>query len=158
MNIFDEDRIMDRLENFKNNYNSININDIYKCQEIYENKLEKLFNEQIEKIDEINEKYEPELNEFNFYLEQEKKEENNDDNCSSATKILYDGLMADKTKDLNEIENIYEENIKNIKNEYITNIISNNNELYFSELLKNIKNDIINIIKPKNDKKVSFDN
>ena len=44
MNIFDEDRIMDRLQNFENNYNSININDIYKYQEIYENKLEKLFN------------------------------------------------------------------------------------------------------------------
>ena len=133
MNIFDEDRIIDMLENFKNNYNSININDIYKYQEMYEDKLEKLFNDQIVKIDEINEKYDPELNEFNFYMEQEKKEEINENNYSSATKKLYDGLLIDKTKDLNHIEKIHEENIRNIKNEYISNII-----------------------KPKNDKKVTF--
>ena len=143
LNIFNEDKIMERLDYFQNNNNTINI----------DNKMEK--------IDEINEKFNSDLNELNYYMEKEKEEEedsekNNEEN-SSAVKIMYDGLISDKNKELNEIEQKFKENYDNIKNEYLDNINSNKYEKYYTELFKNIKQDILNIIKPKNTKKVSFD-
>ena len=161
LNIFNEDKIMERLDYFQNNNNTINIENIYKFQELYENQLEKLFNNKMEKIDEINEKFNSDLNELNYYMEKEKEEEedsekNNEEN-SSAVKIMYDGLISDKNKELNEIEQKFKENYDNIKNEYLDNINSNKYEKYYTELFKNIKQDILNIIKPKNTKKVSFD-
>ena len=152
---------MERLDYFQNNNNTINIENIYKFQELYENQLEKLFNNKMEKIDEINEKFNSDLNELNYYMEKEKEEEedsekNNEEN-SSAVKIMYDGLISDKNKELNEIEQKFKENYDNIKNEYLDNINSNKYEKYYIELFKNIKQDILNIIKPKNTKKVSFD-
>ena len=115
----------------------------------------------MEKIDEINEKFNSDLNELNYYMEKEKEEEedsekNNEEN-SSAVKIMYDGLISDKNKELNEIEQKFKENYDNIKNEYLDNINSNKYEKYYIELFKNIKQDILNIIKPKHTKKVSFD-
>ena len=91
-------------------------------------------------------------------MEQERKEMRNDDeNFSPAIKILYEGLIKDKNKDLDELNKSYEQNIEKIKNEYIENIISTNNEKYFAELFKDIQNDISKIIKQKNNKKVNFD-
>ena len=92
LNLFDEDKIMERIEYFQINNNIINIDKIYKFQEIYENKLEKLFNNKIEKIDEINEKYNSDLNELNYYMEKEKENEeknvnNNEDNSSGINSI-----------------------------------------------------------------------
>lgn len=141
LNIFNEDKIMERLDYFQNNNLKIN--------------------NKIEKIDEINEKFNSDLNELNYYMEKEKEEEedsekNNEEN-SSAVKIMYDGLISDKNKELNEIEQKFKENYDNIKNEYLDNINSNKYEKYYTELFKNIKQDILNIIKPKNTKKVSFD-
>ena len=115
----------------------------------------------MEKIDEINEKFNSDLNELNYYMEKEKEEEedsekNNEEN-SSAVKIMYEGLISDKNKELNEIEQKFKENYDNIKNDYLDNINSNKYEKYYTEIFKNIKQDILNIIKPKNTKKVSFD-
>ena len=161
MNLFDEDKIMERIEYYQINNNIINIDKIYKFQEIYESKLEKLFNNKIEKIDEINEKYNSDLNELNYCMEKEKEDEekngnNNEDNSSSVNSI-YDGLLKDKNIELNELENNYEENYESIKNEYMNNINLTKYDKYYTELFANIKQDILNIIKPKNDKKVSFD-
>ena len=161
MNLFDEDKIMERIECFQINNNIINIDKIYKFQEIYENKLEKLFNNKMEKIDEINEKYNSDLNELNYYKEKEKEdEEQNDKNSednSSGVNYIYEGLLKDKNNELNEIEKKYEENYESIKNEYMDNINLTKYDKYYTELFANIKQDILNIIKPKNDKKVSFE-
>ena len=139
LNIFNEDKIMERLDYFQNNNNTINIDNIYKFQELYENQLEKLFNNKMEKIDEINEKFNSDLNELNYYMEKEKEEEedsekNNEEN-SSAVKIMYDGLISDKNKELNEIEQKFKENYDNIKNEYMDNINSNKYEKYYIEFI-----------------------
>lgn len=159
LNLLDEDKIMERLEYFQINNNIINIDKIYKFQEIYENKLEKLFNNKIEKIDEINEKYNSDLNELNYYMEKEKEEVKNIDNDSSGgVNTMYDELLKDKNNELNDVEKKYEENYESIKNEYMDNIKLTKYDKYYTELFSNIKQDILNIIKPKNDKKVSFDN
>lgn len=161
LNLFDEDKIMERIEYYQINNNIINIDKIYKFQEIYESKLEKLFNNKIEKIDEINEKYNSDLNELNYCMEKEKEDEekngNNNEDNSSGVNSIYDGLLKDKNNELNQLKKKYEENYESIKNEYMNNINLTKYDKYYTELFANIKQDILNIIKPKNDKKVSFD-
>ena len=161
---------MDKIEQFQLDNNPLNNIDIfYKFQEEYENKLEKLFNEKMKKIDEINEKYEPEINELNCYLEEEKALEekinknadkkNMEDNAPSAIQIMFDSIKEDKNNEIKQLNNEYLENKNIIKNEYMKDIESNKTMkkgIYFNELFEDNKNDILNIIKPLNNKKVNF--
>ena len=157
--IFDENNINEKLNFYKLNYNQINnIDNIYKFQEIYENELEKKFNNKIEKIDEINEKYDSELNELFYYMEQENEEKKNDEEeSSSATKSLYDGLKKDKSKELDELDKNYKNSIDKIQKDYFDNIDLTPKKYYYEELFNDIQNDILKMIKPKNEKKVTFD-
>ena len=158
MNIFDEDKIDNMFDNFKTDYNPINLDEIYKFQEIYENKMDKIFNDKIDKIDEINEKYDSDLNELNYYIEQEKKLEKNEcENPISPTQIMYNEIELDKNNELNDIEKNYKENVDNLNNEYFGNLNSEQNENCIKAIFGNIKNEIFKIIKPKNNKTVSFD-
>ena len=92
-------------------------------------------------------------------MEKEKEEVKNIDNHSSGgVNTMYDELLKDKNNELNDVEKKYEENYESIKNEYMDNIKLTKYDKYYTELFSNIKQDILNIIKPKNDKKVSFDN
>ena len=158
MKIFEEDKIDNMFDNFKTDYNPINLDEIYKFQETYENKMDKIFNDKIDKIDEINEKYNSDLNELNYYIEQEKKEEKNENEKSvSVTKIMYDEIALDKNKELNDLEKNYEENIDILNKEYFEDLNSGQNVNCLKEIFGNIKNEIVKIIKPKNNKTVSFD-
>ena len=92
-------------------------------------------------------------------MEKEKEEVKNiDDDSSGGVNTMYDELLKDKNNELNDVEKKYEENYESIKNEYMDNINLTKYDKYYTELFANIKQDILNIIKPKNDKKVSFDN
>ena len=129
MNIFEEDKIDNMFDNFKTDYNPINLDEIYKFQETYENKMDKIFNDKIDKIDEINEKYDSDLNELNYYIEQEKKLEKNEcENPISPTQIMYNEIELDKNNELNDIEKNYKENVDNLNNEYFGNLNSEQNE------------------------------
>ena len=159
INILEEEKIIERLNLYKYNYNQINnMDNIFKCQEKYEKELDKIFNNKIEKIKEINKKYDPELNELFYYIEEEEKKEKSNESIdsSSATKILYDALLEDKKKDLDDLYTNSKEAIKNIGIEFFDNIDSNTKEGFFEELFKDIKSDILKIIKPEIQRKVSF--
>ena len=92
-------------------------------------------------------------------MEKEKEEVKNiDDDSSGGVNTMYDELLKDKNNELNDVEKKYEENYESIKNDYLDNINLTKYDKYYTELFANIKQDILNIIKPKNDKKVSFDN
>jgi len=158
MNIFEEDKIDNMFDNFKTDYNPINLDEIYKFQETYENKMDKIFNDKIDKIVEINEKYDSDLNELNYYIEQEKKLEKNEcENPISPTQIMYNEIELDKNNELDDIEKNYKENVDNLNNEYFGNSNSEQNENCIKAIFGNIKNEIFKIIKPKNNKTVSFD-
>ena len=158
LKLFDEDKIIENLDYYQNdNYNINNIDNIFSFQEKYETELEKLFNNKMEKIDEINNKYESELNELQYYIEQENKEKSNEDNSKSGTNILYEELVNDKNKDLNELNITYKDSFNNIKNNFMNNIDTIKRNEYNEELFNDIKNDIFKLIKPKNSKKVNFE-
>lgn len=169
--IFEEKIIMDKIDKLQIENNPFNyIDNFYKFQEEYENKLEEMFNDKMKKIDEINDKYDPEINELNVYLEQEKaleekeKKDNKDkeeeeEKVPSAIQIMYDSIMEDKVAEEKKIQNDYKENVNKAKKEYLKNIdndISMKGGLYYNELFQNITDDILNIIKPSNKKKVNF--
>ena len=168
MEIFNDNNITNKLENYKVNNNPINLIDNFiKFQEIYENKIEELFNDKMKKVDEILEKYEPELNELNSYMEEEKelddKEEEKikkeEEKTPSAIQIMYDSLLEDKNNEIKKIQKEYEENRNKLKTEYKEQIDSDKimqNGIYYKELFDNIKNDILKIIHPINNKKISF--
>ena len=91
-------------------------------------------------------------------MEQENEEKKNDEEeSSSATKSLYDGLKKDKSKELDELDKNYKDSIDKIQKDYFDNIDLTPKKYYYEELFNDIQNDILKIIKPKNEKKVTFD-
>ena len=158
LKLFDENKIIEKLDYYQNDDNNIiNIDNIFDFQEKYETEIEKLFNNKMEKIDDINNKYESELNELQYYIEQENKEKSKEDNSKSGTNILYEELVNDKNKDLNELNNTYKDSFNNIKNNFMNNIDTIKINEYNEELFNDIKDDILKLIKPKNNKKVNFE-
>jgi hypothetical protein len=170
--IFEEKIIMDKIDKLKIENNPFNyIDNFYKFQEEYENILEEMFNDKMKKLDEIYEKYDPELNELNVYLEQEKaleekekkdnenKDKEEEEKVPSAIQIMYNSIMEDKVAEEKQLQNDYSENINKAKKEYFKNIDDDKSMkggLYYNELFQNINNDILKIIKPSNTKKVNF--
>ena len=135
LKLFDEDKLSERLDFYhKNDNNIINIDNIYSFQDKYEIELEKLFNNKIKKIDEINNKYESELNELFYYIEQENKINNKEDNSNSGTKILYEELLDDKNKEINELNNTYKDDLNNIKNKFMNDIDTIKKDQYNKEI------------------------
>ena len=172
LQIFDEKIIMEKIDKFQLDNNPFNyIDNFYKFQEDYENQLEKMFNDKMKKMDEIFEKYDPEINELNEYLEQEKameekekkdssnKDKEEEEKVPSAIQIMHDSIMEDKVAEEKQIQNDYNENVNKAKKEYFKNIDDDKSMkggLYYNELFQNINNDILKIIKPSNKKKVNF--
>jgi hypothetical protein len=170
--IFEEKIIMDKIDKLQIDNNPFNyIDNFYKFQEEYENILEEMFNDKMKKLDEIYEKYDPELNELNVYLEQEKaleekekkdnenKDKEEEEKVPSAIQIMYNSIMEDKVAEEKQLQNDYSENINKAKKEYFKNIDDDKSMkggLYYNELFQNINNDILKIIKPSNTKKVNF--
>jgi hypothetical protein len=170
--IFEEKIIMDKIDKLKIENNPFNyIDNFYKFQEEYENILEEMFNDKMKKLDEIYEKYDPELNELNVYLEQEKaleekekkdnenKDKEEEEKVPSAIQIMYNSIMEDKVAEEKQLQNDYNENINKAKKEYFKKIDDDKSMkggLYYNELFQNINNDILKIIKPSNKKKVNF--
>ena len=172
LQIFDEKIIMEKIDKLQLDNNPFNyIDNFYKFQEDYENQLEEMFNDKMKKMDEIFEKYDPEINELNEYLEQEKaieekekkdssnKDKEEEEKVPSAIQIMHDSIMEDKVAEEKQIQNDYNENVNKAKKEYFKNIDDDKSMkggLYYNELFQNINNDILKIIKPSNKKKVNF--
>ena len=172
LQIFEEKIIMEKIDELQLDNNPFNyIDKFYKFQEDYENQLEEMFNDKMKKMDEIFEKYDPEINELNEYLEQEKameekekkdnsnKDKEEEEKVPSAIQIMHDSIMEDKVAEEKQLQNDYNENINKAKKEYFKNIDDDKSMkggLYYNELFQNINNDILKIIKPSNKKKVNF--
>ena len=172
LQIFEEKIIMEKIDELQLDNNPFNyIDKFYKFQEDYENQLEEMFNDKMKKMDEIFEKYDPEINELNEYLEQEKameekekkdnsnKDKEEEEKVPSAIQIMHDSIMEDKVAEEKQLNNDYNENVNKAKKEYFKNIDDDKSMkggLYYNELFQNINNDILKIIKPSNKKKVNF--
>jgi len=149
-------------------YNSAN-----EAQNNFEDNMEKLFKEKMDKINEINKKYDTEIYELKQDIEEEdivKKnnnntksndndEENND--IDSSLKLIYDNLLDDKKKEIEKIEKEYNIKLNRTKDNYLENFeseeLDERNIIYKNEMIGNLRTQIEDIINPQNNRKVNFD-
>ena len=149
-------------------YNSAN-----EAQNNFEDNMEKLFKEKMDKINEINKKYDTEIYELKQDIEEEdiiKKNNNNtksNDNdeekndIDSSLKLIYDNLLDDKKKEIENIEKEYNIKLNRTKDNYLENFESEELDersiIYKNEMIGNLRTQIEDIINPQNYKKVNFD-
>ena len=144
-------------------YNSAN-----EAQNNFEETLEKLFKEKMDKFNEINKKYDNEIYELKQDIEEEdiiKKNENNNKeekgSVNSSLKLIYDNLLEDKKKEIEKLETEYDNKINRAKENYMENFESEELDeksiIYRNELIGNLRTQIEDIIKPPNNRKVIFD-
>ena len=142
-------------------YNSAN-----EAQNNFEETLEKLFKEKMDKFNEINKKYDNEIYELKQDIEEEeiiKKDENNDgeEKINSSLKLIYENLLEDKKKEIEKLEKEYDIKINRAKENYKENFESEDLDeksiIYRNELIGNLRTQIEDVIKPPNNKKVIFD-
>jgi len=144
-------------------YNSAN-----EAQNNFEETLEKLFKEKMDKFNEINKKYDNEIYELKQDIEEEdiiKKNENNNkeekESVNSSLKLIYDNLLEDKKKEIEKLETEYDNKINRAKENYMENFESEELDeksiIYRNELIGNLRTQIEDIIKPPNNRKVIFD-
>ena len=76
-------------------------NSAIEAQNNFEENLDKLFKEKIDKLNEINKKYDNEIYELKQEIEEEeiiKKNEEEKEEANSSLKLIYDNLLEDKKK------------------------------------------------------------
>ena len=144
-------------------YNSAN-----EAQNNFEETLEKLFKEKMDKFNEINKKYDNEIYELKQDIEEEeiiKKNENDNkeekNNINSSLKLIYENLLEDKKKEIEKLETEYDIKINRAKENYKENFESEDLDeksiIYRNELIGNLRTQIEDVIRPPNNKKVIFD-
>ena len=149
-------------------YNSAN-----EAQNNFEDNMEKLFKEKMDKINEINKKYDTEIYELKQDIEEEdiikknnnntKSNDNNEENndIDSSLKLIYDNLLDDKKKEIENIEKEYNIKLNRTKDNYLENFESEELDersiIYKNEMIGNLRTQIEDIINPQNNRKVNFD-
>jgi hypothetical protein len=149
-------------------YNSAN-----EAQNNFEDNMEKLFKEKMDKINEINKKYDNEIYELKQDIEEEdiikknnnntKSNDNNEENhdIDSSLKLIYDNLLDDKKKEIENIEKEYNIKLNRTKDNYLENFESEELDersiIYKNEMIGNLRTQIEDIINPQNNRKVNFD-
>ena len=148
-------------------YNSAN-----EAQNNFEDNMEKLFKEKMDKINEINKKYDNEIYELKQDIEEEdiinkNKNSNNNGNdiqefdVNSSLKLICDNLLDDKKKEIEKLEKEYNIKLTRLKDNYKDNFESEELDersiIYKNEMIGNLRTQIEDIIKPPNYKKVIFD-
>ena len=147
-------------------------NSATEAQNNFEDNMEKLFKEKMDKINEINKKYDNEIYEIKQDIEEEdiinkNKNSNNNGNdiqefdVNSSLKLICDNLLDDKKKEIEKLEKEYNIKLTRLKDNYKDNFESEELDersiIYKNEMIGNLRTQIEDIIKPPNYKKVIFD-
>ena len=147
-------------------------NSATEAQNNFEDNMEKLFKEKMDKINEINKKYDNEIYELKQDIEEEdiinkNKNSNNNGNdiqefdVNSSLKLICDNLLDDKKKEIEKLEKEYDIKLNRIKDNYKDNFeleeLDERSIIYKNEIIGNLRTKIEDIINPPNNKKVNFD-
>ena len=144
-------------------------NSLLEAQTTYEIEMDNLFKEKIEKLNDINERYDDDIYELKNEVEEDEKnnKENknindniNMNNDDDSIKLVYRRLIEDKNK---EIENVNKKNEKQssiLYDKYIKNFefedLEVRNMIYKNQIYENLRNKINDVINPPNNKNVQF--
>ena len=168
--IIEDNLLLNKIKTLQAKNDLMFFNSANEAQNNFEEQIEKLFKEKMEKINEINKKYDTEIYELKQDIEEEdiiKKDDNDNNNneqknnINSSLKLIYDNLIEDKNKEIEKLEKEYDIKLNRAKDNYKDNFeseeIDERSIIYQNEILGNLRTKIEDIIKPNNNKKVNFD-
>ena len=166
--IIEDNLLLTKIKTLQAKNDLMFYNSASEAQNNFEETLEKLFKEKMDKFNEINKKYDNEIYELKQDIEEEdiiKKNENNNKeekgSVNSSLKLIYDNLLEDKKKEIEKLETEYDNKINRAKEYYMENFESEELDeksiIYRNELIGNLRTQIEDIIKPPNNRKVIFD-
>ena len=129
----------------------------------YEENMESLFKKKMDKLNEINNRYNSEIYELQQDIEEEeiiKKNNSKNNNINSSLKLIYENLIDDKNQEIHKMENKFNSKLNKEKDNYRNNFeleeIDDRSVIYRNEMIGNIRVQIEDIINPPNNKKVEF--
>ena len=163
--IIEDNILFSKIKTIQNKNDLMFSNASSEAQITFEDNIESLFKEKMKKINEINIKYNSEMYELQQDIEEEdiikkNNKDNNKNNINSSLKLIYDNLLEDKNKEIENLEKEYNLKLNKIKENYKNNFeleeIDERSIIYRNEIIGNIKIQIEDIINPPNNKKVVF--
>ena len=164
--IIEDNLLFSKIKTIQNKNDLIFYNSSSEAQITYEENMEILFKEKMDKLNEINNRYNTEIYELQQDIEEEdiikknNKENNNKNNINSSLKLIYDNLLEDKNQEIENIEKEFNNKLNGIKNNYKNNFdleeIDERSIIYRNEMIGSIRVQIEDVINPPNNKKVEF--
>jgi hypothetical protein len=164
--IIEDNLLFSKIKTIQNKNDLIFYNSSSEAQITYEENMEILFKEKMDKLNEINNKYNTEIYELQQDIEEEdiikknNKENNDKNNVNSSLKLIYDNLLEDKNQEIENIEKEFNNKLNRIKNNYKNNFdleeIDERSIIYRNEMIGSIRVQIEDVINPPNNKKVEF--
>ena len=164
--IIEDNLLFSKIRTIQNKTDLIFYNSSSEAQITYEGNMESLFKEKMDKLNEINNRYNSEIYELQQDIEEEdmnkknNKEKNNKNGINSSLKLIYENLLEDKNQDIKNMENEFNSKLNKLKDNYRNNFeleeIDERSVIYRNEMIGNIRVQIEDIINPPNNKKVEF--
>ena len=162
--IIEDNLILSKIKTLQAKNDLMFNNSAIEAQNNFEDNLDKLFKEKMDKLNEINKKYDNEIYELKQDIEEEeiiKKNEEEKEESDSSLKLIYDNLLEDKKKEIEKLEKEYDTKLNRIKENYKDNFeleeLDERSIIYKNEIIGNLRTKIEDIINPPNNKKVNFD-
>ena len=134
---------------------------IMDAQTTFEEEIDKLYNEKIIKLKEIEKKYQIDLFDLKNYSDEEIKWKK--ENQKAILKFIYDSVKEDKENEIKEIENDFQKKKKIITDKYKNAseqkedfTLDDRSVIYKNELFENLKNKINDVINPIDKQRLSM--
>ena len=162
--IIEDNLTLSRINTIQNKNALLFSNTSSEALETYDESIESLFKDKIDKLKEINIKYNSEIYELQQDIEEEdvnkKNNEDNNINVNSSMKLIYDNLLEDKNKEIKDLEIEYNKKMNKIQENYKNNFeleeLDERSIIYRNEIIDNMKIQIEDVINPPINKKVAF--
>ena len=106
--IIDDNLVFSKIKAIQNKNDLIFYNSSSEAQMAYEENMESLFRKKMDKLNEINNRYNSEIYELQQDIEEEdiiKKNNNKNNNINSSLKLIYENLLDDKNQEIKKMEN-----------------------------------------------------
>ena len=162
--IIEDNLQFSKIKAIQNKNDLIFHNSSSEAQMAYEENMESLFKKKIDKLNEINNRYNSEIYELQQDIEEEeiiKKNNNKNNNINSSLKLIYENLIDDKNQEIKKMENEFNSKSNKEKDNYKNNFeleeIEDRSVIYRNEMIGNIRVQLEDIINPPSNKKVEFD-
>ena len=169
--IIEDNLILSKIKTLQAKNDLMFYNSSNKTQNNFEENIYKLFKKKMNKLKEINKKYDTEIYELKQDIDEEdiiKKDESDNKNSDeekngidSSLKLIYENLLEDKKNEIEKLEKEYEIKLNRIKDNYKDNFemeeLDERSIIYKNEMFGNLRTQIEDVLKPPNNKKVNFD-